>query len=133
MFLSRGAQLEFSRCGVPAFLSWLSTFLKIVVHCGASGLTQVCKLWFGVSKGMLPVKHLDPQILMAVKYCGRQLAQRLVWAVPAYHKKEGATPHPGVWKHGLQCEGRPDGRSGVRDWMRNLGSVSGKGGRFVKN
>ena len=42
---------------------------------------------------MLPVKHLAPKILIAVNYCGRQLAQRLEWAAPDYHKIEGAAPH----------------------------------------
>ena len=53
-------------------------------------------LWFEASKGMLHVKHLAPKILMAVNYCVRQLARRLGWAAPAYHRKEGATPHPGA-------------------------------------
>ena len=43
--------------------------------------------------GMLFVRHLAPQILMAVDFCGCQIAQRLGWARPAHHKKEGATPH----------------------------------------
>ena len=51
---------------------------------------------------------------MAVNYRGRQLAQRVGLAVPVYHKKEGATPHPGVCVHSLQYEGRPDGHFGVR-------------------
>ena len=53
-----------------------------------SGLPKVCKLWLGVNKGMLPVKHLAPKILMImeINYCGRQLAQRLGWAASAYHK-----------------------------------------------
>ena len=65
---------------------------------------------------------------MAVNYCGRQLARRLGWAAPAYHKKEGATPHPGACKFSMQYDGRPDGRLGVRDGMWNLGSLSGKRG-----
>ena len=43
---------------------------------------------------------------------------------PAYHKKEGATPHHGAWKHSLQS----DGRFGVRVGMWNLSSLSGIGG-----
>ena len=64
----------------------------------------MCKLSFGVCKGILPVNHLAQQILMAFSYCQRQLAPRLGWAAPAYYKKEGATPHPGAFKHGLQYE-----------------------------
>ena len=37
-----------------------------------------------------PVKHLAQKIV-AVNYCGRQLAIMMGWAAPAYHKKEGAT------------------------------------------
>ena len=40
------------------------------------GLQHVCKLWLEVSKDILPVKHLAPKIV-AVNYCGCQLAQRL--------------------------------------------------------
>ena len=32
-----------------------------------SGLPPVCKLWLGVSKVTLPVKHLAPEILMGDK------------------------------------------------------------------
>ena len=44
-----------------------------------SGLPQVCELWLGVSKGMLPVRHLAPKNpqIMAVNYCGCQLAEGL--------------------------------------------------------
>ena len=98
-----------------------------------SGLPQVYKLWLGVSKGMLPVRHLAQKILLAVNYCGRQLARRLWWAAPAYHEKEGATPHPVVRKHGLRYDGRPGERVGVWVGMCNLDSLSGKGEKFVKN
>ena len=74
------------------------------------GLPQICKLSLGVSKGMLHVKHLAPKNLMAVNYCGRQLARRLGWASPAYHKKDGATSHSGVGKLSLQYDGRNDRR-----------------------
>ena len=37
----------------------------------------------------------------------------LVWAAPAYLKKEGATPHPGACKHRLQYDGRSDLRCGL--------------------
>ena len=60
------------------------------------GLPQVYKLWLGVDKGLLPVRHLAPQILMAVNYHGRSLDGWLGWAAPAYHKKESATLHPGA-------------------------------------
>ena len=77
---------------------------------------------------MLPVKQLAPKILMAVNYCGCQLAQNFLRAAPAYYKKEGATQHPGSCKHSLKYDGRPDGRFGLQVGMWNLGSVSGKGG-----
>ena len=64
---------------------------------------------------MLPVKNVVKKILefMAVNYCGRQLTRRFGWVSPAYHKKEGATPHPGVCKFSLQYDGGPDERYGV--------------------
>ena len=52
---------------------------------------------------MLPVRHPAPKI-MAVNYCLLQLARRLGWAAPAYHKKEGATPHPGACKLSLRYD-----------------------------
>ena len=64
---------------------------------------------------------------MAVKYCGRQLAQRLGWAAPANHKMEGATEHPGVYKHTLQYDGSDVWRLGVWVGTWNLGNLSGKG------
>ena len=67
-------------------------------------LSQVCKLWFGVGKGMLPVKRLASKVFMAVNYFGRQLTRWLGWAAPAYHKKEGADPHPGACRHSLQYD-----------------------------
>ena len=89
----------------------------------------------GVSKGMLPVKHLAPIILkiMAVNYCGLQLARRLGWATPAYHKKEGVTPHPGTCKLSLQYDGRADERFWVWVGMWNVDGVRGKGEKFVKS
>ena len=77
-------------------------------------------------QGQAPVKHLAPKILMAVHYCGRQLARRIGWAAPAFHKKEGASTYPGVCKHSLQYDGRPDERFGT--W--NSGSLGGKGGEM---
>ena len=44
----------------------------------------------------------------------------------AYHKMEGATPHPGVCKHSLQYDGRPDERIGVLVGTWNLGNLRGK-------
>ena len=79
---------------------------------------------------MIPVKHIAPKILkiMAVNYCGCHIARRLGWAAPAYHEKEGGTPHPGVRKHSLQYDGRPDERFWLRVWTWNLGSLCGNGG-----
>ena len=77
-------------------------------------LPQVCKLWLAVGKGMLHVRHLAPKILMAVNYCGRQLPSTLGWAATAFHKKEGATSHPGACKHSLQYDRRHDERFWVR-------------------
>ena len=53
---------------------------------------------------MLPVEHLAPRIIIAVDHCWRQIAQRLLWTAPAYHKKEGATPHLGAQKQSLQYD-----------------------------
>ena len=76
------------------------------------------------------VRHLAPNILkiMAVNYCWRQLARKLGWAAPAYHKKEGATPHPGACKFNLQYDGRPDECFWVRVGTWNLVSQGGKVG-----
>ena len=104
-----------------------------MVEVMTSGLPQVCKLWLGLSKGKLPAKHPAPKILMSINYCGCRLAQSLELVAAACHKEEGATSHPGVCKHSLQYEGRPDGRIGVRVRMRKLGCLSGKGEMFVKN
>ena len=49
---------------------------------------------------------------MADNYCGRQHFQRVGWVAPAYHEKEGATPHPGMHKHSLQYDGRLIGALG---------------------
>ena len=82
---------------------------------------------------MLPVEHLASKILMAVNYCGCQLACRLRWAASACHKKEGANPHPGACWSSLQYDGRPYERFGVLIGTWNLGSLSGKGEKFVRN
>ena len=75
---------------------------------------------------MLPVRHLPPIILMAVNYFGRQLAQRIGLAIPAYIKKEGVTPHPDTHKHSLQYDRRADGRFVGTGWDVELGNLSGK-------
>ena len=72
-----------------------------------SGLPQVRKLWFVVSKGMLPVQHLAPEILIDVDYCEHQLGRWLVWMASAYRKMEGASLHHGVRKHGLMEDATP--------------------------
>ena len=118
-----------------SFPSWYSTtFPKIVVEV-MTGSVTVRKLWLRVSKGMLPVKHPAPKSLKstAVNHSGRQVTLRLGWAAPAYHKKEGATPHSGSCKYSLQYDRRPDECFGVWVGMWNLGSVSGKRKKFVKN
>ena len=132
VFLSRGAQFGFSGCGVAVFLRWLSTiFLKIVVEAMTSGQPQLRHLWFGVSKCMLPVRHPAPKIIMVVNDCLHQLA-RMFWVAPAYHEKEGATPHPGACWHSLQYDKRTDGCFRVRVGMLNLCSLSGKGGEVCE-
>ena len=95
----------------------------------ASGLTQVCRLWLDMSKGMLPVWHLAPKI-MAVNHCGRQLVRR--WAAPAYHDKEGATPHTVACTFSLQYEEKPGVHFGVRFVTWYLGSVSEDGGEVCE-
>ena len=109
------------------------TFLKIVVDVPNLGLPQICKLWIGVGKDILPVRHLAPRILNELNYCGRQLARRLGWAAPAFHKEKDATPHPGTCKHSLQYDGRSDGPLGVRVGTWNLVSLSGMGENCVRN
>ena len=81
---------------------------------------------------MFPVKHPAPKILLAVNYCGLQLAQRLGLAAHAYLKKEGATLHPRVCKYSLQYGERPNGRLGVRVGTWNLGGQGGKGGEVCE-
>ena len=70
---------------------------------------------------------------MVIDYCGHGLPQWFGWASPACLKKEGATSHPGACQHSLQYDRRPDGRLGVRVGMWNLGSLSGRGEKFMKN
>ena len=62
--------------------------------------------------------------MVAVNYGGRQLAGRLGWVAPVYHKKACASPHPGVCMFSLEHNRRPDGRFGTR----NLISHNGKWG-----
>ena len=80
-------------------------------------------------------KYLISQNLkiMAVNYCWPQLSRMLGWAAPALHIKEGETPHPGACKLSLQYDGRPDESFGVWVGTWNLGSLSGKREKFVKN
>ena len=136
VFLRRGAESTLTGYGVPTIPSWFTTtFLKIVEEVMTLGLPQVCELWLGVSKGMVLVKHLAPNILktLAVNYCGCQLARRKGWVAPAYHKNEGATLHPGESKFSLHYNGRPHERFGVRVWTWNLGILGGFGEKLVKN
>ena len=87
--LCRGANLGFQDVAfLPSELIF-HHISNIVVEVMTLGLSQVCKLWPQVSKGMLPVKHLAPKILkiMAVNNCGCQLTRRLVWAVTDYTKR----------------------------------------------
>ena len=58
---------------------------------------------------------------------GHQPAQRLGWAVLAYHKQKGAAPDPVPCKHCLQNNGKPDKRLGVSVGTWNVGSMSGRG------
>ena len=83
---------------------------------------------------MLPVWHLANKILkiMAVNYCGYQLARRFGWAVPACHKEGGAAQHPGACKFSLQYDGGPDRHFEVRVGTSNLVSLSGKGGEVCE-
>ena len=57
-----------------AFLPSTVDFPENAIEAMTSGLPQVSTQWFRVNNGMLLVKHLAPKILMAVNYCGRQLA-----------------------------------------------------------
>ena len=81
---------------------------------------------------MLPVIHLALKILMAVIYCGRQLARRLWWAATAYHENEGATLHAGVRKRNMQCDGMADWLFGVQGGMWNFGGLSGNLGEVCE-
>ena len=69
---------------------------------------------------------------MTFNYCDNHLARMLGWSAPAYHKKDGATPHPGACKFSLQYDWRSDECFGVRFWVWNLGSLSGKGGEVCE-
>ena len=113
------------------FMVWHSCHPELVFHHTVEFMTSrlplVCRLWFGVCKVMLPVKHRARKILIAVNFCGRQLARSLGCSASAYYKKEGAPPHAGACKHSMQFDRRPDVRFGVRAGMWNLVSLSGKG------
>ena len=59
----------FSGCSVPAVSSrFYITLLKIMVEVTTSEMPQVCKLRFGVGKGLLPVNHLASNVLVAIVY-----------------------------------------------------------------
>ena len=87
-------------CGGDNTTVCLEEFYCVMVTMLLLGLDG---LWLGVSKGMLPVRHLAPTILkiMVVNYCGRQPARWLGWAAPAYHKTGCSTLHPGTHMHSL--------------------------------
>ena len=73
------------------------------------------------------ITRLNPDGWSSLVLALSQLTRRLGWATPVYHKKEGATPHPGARKNSLQYDGRLDRRFGMRVGTWNLGSLSGKG------
>ena len=62
--------------------------------------------------------------MIAASKHGHQPAQTFGWA---YHKQKGAAPDPGLCKHCLQNDGKPDERLGVRVGTWNVGSMSGRG------
>ena len=71
--------------------------------------------------------------MMAAKRHGHlQPAQRLGWAALAYHKQKCATPNPGLCKHCLQNDEKPDERLGVRVGTWNVGSMNGRGTEVCK-
>ena len=80
-----------------------------------------------VKQGHAPCKTSGLKNPHCTNYCGHQLDQSLGWAAPACHKKEDATPHPGVGKHGLQYDRRPNGHFAVLVGTWNFGSLSRKG------
>ena len=89
--------LLFSELASPilVFEMWCSCLSKLVFYhisenygSGYDLGIAIGLFTLGVEKGMLLVKHLAPKILMAVNYCGRQLARTLGWAAPAYHDKQ---------------------------------------------
>ena len=86
--------------------------------------THVQNLRVGVSKGMLPVETTcsNKNLMMTARKHGHQPAQRLGWALLAYHKQKGAAPDPGLCKHCLQN----DEWLGVRVGTWNIGSLSGR-------
>ena len=49
------------------------------------------------------------------------------WTAPAYHKKEGVTPHSGVSKYSLQYDERPVWCSKMRVGTWHIDSLGGKG------
>ena len=105
-------------------------FLIVVVEVDVfttSGLSQVCNPWLAVSKGMFPIRRVSPQILMALDYCGCQLALNLGSVAPAYHDEDGAIPTPEACKYILKYDWRPDWRFVVWGGTWILGSLCEKG------
>ena len=79
-----------------------------------SGLSQVCKQWFGVRIGMLSIKRLATKNPHDSQLCWVSTNSKVGLTAPAYHKKEGAAPHPAACKFSLLYNGKPDGSLGVR-------------------
>ena len=80
--------------------------------------------------GHAPVIH--PAQTIAVNYCGLQPVRMLGWATPAHHEK--VQPH--ILGHArLACSMTGDimGAPGVLVVMLHLGSLSGRGEKFVKS
>ena len=58
LFFGRGDRNGFPGCSISTLPSWFfTTLLKIVVEVAALGPPHVSRLFFGVSKGMLPVEY----------------------------------------------------------------------------
>ena len=72
-FVEEYAKINCRKC-VEDYLKTIHQFRKLNVEVKTLRLQQACKVVIGISKSVFHVKHLAPKILMAVKYCGRQLA-----------------------------------------------------------
>ena len=53
------------RTFLPSRASYFTFIINCDIGCTASVQPQICTLWYGVSKGMLPVKHLRQKISLA--------------------------------------------------------------------